>query len=317
MELRGSPGRHPIDRGFEMDEQRARNFNEMTREALRHHPVIYNRPLDEVRKERATWAAKSTDKRARWISVTSSLRARVLDIDSPRGVCVHLHGGGWVLGGADQQDRLLASISDGTGLKVLSVDYRLAPENPFPAALDDATRVLEWVIDQSEASIESPHVLITGESAGANLAVGALRRLRAHRRFKRIVGACLNYGTFEIAGTPSMLSAAADTPFLSPALGAWFARHYVCRSLYGHPEVSPLHADLANLPRALFLVGSCDPVLDDSRLMHARWNAAGSRSDLCEITGGLHGLLEYDTPVTRYARCVQVDFIRSCLDHPE
>lgn len=299
----------PLNTRTAHDDQRINTFNRMTREGLQSGPQVYNRPLVELRAERAFWAVKTAERSANWITVADSIRSRLMRAEPSRGVYVHVHGGGWVLGAADQQDRLLTSICDSAGVTVISLEYRLAPEHPFPAALDDVSTALAWVIEQGSGWVRGHKVIVGGESAGANLAVGALCRLRSHRNFSRIAGVCLNYGTFDLAGTPSMRAAAADTPFLNPPLGAWFSGHYVPSSLYANPEVSPLHADLRGLPPAQFLVGSADPVVDDSRLMHARWLAAGSRSDLRVIRGGLHGLLEYQTPVTKHGRDLQARFI--------
>lgn len=286
---------------------KVRAFNRMTTEALSLTEPIYTKPAAETRRERAAWAGQGDTADAAWLSIenarNTTLRVRVMPAQDPKGVYFHAHGGGWVLGGPHHQDDLLHHIRDKTQLTLVSVEYRLAPEHPFPAALDDTEDALKWLLDGVAPVLGAEGAIFTGgESAGANLIAAALVRLRDHANFGRVKGACFHYGTFDLSGTPSLLSSKLGTAFLDAKLSAWFRDQYAPSGNIRAPEISPLYANLAGLPKAFFLVGTDDPVLDDSLFMYARWRAAANTAELCVLPGGLHGLLEWKTPLTRSGR---------------
>jgi acetyl esterase len=288
-------------------------FNRMTAEALGLIEPVYAKPVATARHEREAWARQGAADDAVWLDVANThhaLRVRVLPTQQPKGIYFHAHGGGWVLGGPHHQDDLLHHVRDHAQLTVVSVEYRLAPEHPFPAALDDTEAALRWLLDGNAPIIGADGPVIAGgESAGANLIAAAMIRLRGHKNFTRLVGTCLHYGTFDLSGTPSLLSSKLGTAFLDAKLSAWFRDHYAPRELHRNPEVSPLYADLKALPPALILVGTEDPVLDDSLFMYARWRAAGNAAKLAILPGGLHGLLEWRTPLTRSGREILSTFL--------
>lgn len=201
---------------------------------------------------------------------------RVVRPDRPTGVYLHLHGGGFILGDPRLQDRQLEGIARRTGLLVVSVDYRLAPEHPYPAGLDDAVAVADALLDDPD--LARLPVVVGGESAGANLAVGTLLRLRDAGRHRRIVAANLVYGGYTMGSLPSRDAWGDRYLVLSKPLIEFFHRSYAAPA--DDPYASPLLADTSDLPPALFTVGTEDPLLDDSLLMATRWAAAGSRARL-------------------------------------
>ncbi|MFT3924995.1 MAG: alpha/beta hydrolase [Myxococcales bacterium] len=291
-------------------------FNRMTAQALSQVAPLYTKSIAVARQERADWTRISAVSDAFWLDVPearSALRVRVLRANSAKAVYLHVHGGGWVLGGADHQDGLLDELRVRAGVSVVSVEYRLAPEHPFPAALDDVEDALRWVLQDGAQSFGTRLVIVGGESAGANLVVSALTRLRGHPAFSGVVAACLHYGTFDLMGTPSLWTAAPGTPFLDPALSKWFREHYAHPDRHRDPEVSPMYADLTGLPPAQFLIGTVDVVRDDTLFMWARWRAAGNRAELVALPGGLHGLLEMRTPLTKLGRERVVSFMRRAV----
>ncbi|HTI80110.1 MAG TPA: alpha/beta hydrolase fold domain-containing protein, partial [Acetobacteraceae bacterium] len=122
---------------------------------------------------------------------------RIIAPENPRGVYLHIHGGGWVLGGADMQDPMLERTADKTGLAVVSVEYRLAPEHPWPAGPDDCEIAAHWLLDHAADEFGADRLLIGGASAGANLAVATLLRVRdKHDAADRFVGTNLLYGPY-------------------------------------------------------------------------------------------------------------------------
>lgn len=217
---------------------------------------------------------------------------RVVAADEPRGIYLHIHGGGWVLGTAIGQDVALDRIAQNTGLTAVSVEYRLAPEHPFPAAVEDCEAAARWVCDHLGDEFGAPgRVVIGGESAGAHLALLTLLRLREDAPLEPFIGANLVYGAYDLGGTPSQRSWRRNL-VLSPGNIAWF---YDCflpersREARRDPSVSPLYADLHGLPPALLSVGTHDPLLDDSLFLEARLRAAGVPAELAVYPDSIHG----------------------------
>lgn len=207
-----------------------------------------------------------------------------------RGVYLHLHGGGWVLGRAHHSDLRNERIMQNGGLAVISVDYRLAPEHPYPASQDDCEAVAAWLVEHTHAEFGTEKLLIGGESAGGHLAAATLLRLRDRHGYSSFLAANLVYGVYDLSMTPSQARWGERNLVLSTPTMAWFYDHFVPdASKRRDPDVSPLYADLHDLPPALFTVGTLDPLLDDSLFMHQRWLAAGNRSELAVYAGGVHG----------------------------
>jgi acetyl esterase len=237
---------------------------------------------------------------------------RVIAPPAPTGVYLHIHGGGWVMGSADMRDGDLERIADKVGLACVSVEYRLAPEHPYPAAPDDCETAALWLIDNAEGVFGASRLLIGGESAGAHLSAVTLLRLRDAGRGNAFRGANLVFGVYDLSMTPSQLQASPGSGVTTrrpgQKIGAAFAPDGVDRR---HPDVSPLYADLRNLPPALFTVGTLDQLLDDSLFMHARWTAAGNEAELAVYPGGLHGFTSFPGALAAEARAWIDSFLSS------
>ncbi|PZC43284.1 MAG: Acetyl esterase/lipase [Chloroflexi bacterium] len=206
----------------------------------------------------------------------------------PTGVYLYIHGGGWVLGAFNQEDALLAKAARRAGCVVVSVDYRLAPEDPYPAGPDDCEAAALWLTQHAQSEFGSDRLVIGGGSAGGHLAALTLLRMRDRHSFTGFRGANLMYGAFDLSETPSQSQAPQHYVIPLPAM-RWFYDHYVPTQDRRDPDVSPTYAPLHDMPPALFSVGTLDPLLDDSLFMHARWLAAGNQADLAIYPGGLHG----------------------------
>ncbi len=231
------------------------------------------------------------------------LRLRVLVPDAVRGVYLHLHGGGWTLGAAKQSDVRNWALARHCGLAVVSVDYRLAPEHPFPASPDDCEAAALWLVQHAAAEFGTTRLWIGGESAGAHLATLTLLRLRDRHALRPFAGANLVYGDYDLSMTPSQRRWGARDLVLSTPIIEWFCDFFVPdRAQRRDPAVSPLYADLGGMPPALFSVGTLDPLLDDSLFMHARWLAAGNRAEIAVYAGGIHGFDAFPTALSRAAR---------------
>ncbi|MCA1243599.1 alpha/beta hydrolase [Stappia stellulata] len=206
------------------------------------------------------------------------------------GAYLHIHGGGWTLGAADEQDPRLREITENTGLAVVSCDYRLAPEHPYPQGPDDCEAAALWLHDNGVREFGTPRFAIGGESAGANLAASVLMRLRDRHGLGRLFSAAVFVcGCFDLRLTPSARNWGRQKLVLNTRDLTMFVRHYLARG--GDPaaaDISPLMGDLGGLVPAHFVVGDADPLLDDTLFMAARWRAAGNRADLAVHPGGCH-----------------------------
>ncbi len=237
-------------------------------------------------------------------------RARLsLPEGTPRGTYIHIHGGGWTLGAPEQYDSHNQRIAAAAGCRVVSVQYRLAPEHPWPACIEDCEAVTRWALGEFGGP-----VVVGGESAGAHLTALVLLRLRERGGLDAIAGVVLNYGIFDLRLTPSMANWGRRYLILSTPTTRWF-----CENLNGpapdDPAVSPLLADLVGLPPALLQVGTSDPLLDDTLFMANRWRAAGNWTELAVYPGGVHAFDMFDLAIARDSRVRQDTFIGQCMAH--
>lgn len=210
-----------------------------------------------------------------------------------RGVYLHFHGGGWVFGGANQQDSLLERLADKCGLACISVEYRLAPEHPYPAGPDDCEAAALWLVANAAEFSDGP-LFIGGESAGAHLSAVTLLRLKEKHGMTPFRGVNFTFGCFDLGMTPSMRMFGNTGPTLSTRDVTHFVNCFILdgADLRG-PDISPLFGDLGGLPDALFVVGTRDGLLDDTLFMHGRWMAAGNKAELGVYPGGAHGFIAF------------------------
>jgi len=225
---------------------------------------------------------------------TGKLALRIIAPDNPQGVYYHIHGGGWVLGAPDEQDERLERMADACNLAVVSVDYRLAPEHPYPAAPDDCERAALWLVENAKARFGTDHLTIGGESAGAHLAAVTLLRMRDRHGFSGFAAANLNCGCFDLALTPSVRRWGAEPLVLNTRDIEMFVHHFLSAGGDpGDPDISPIHADLSGLPPALFTIGTRDPLLDDTLFMAQRWAYQGNHTELAVYPGGAHAFIAF------------------------
>lgn len=245
--------------------------------------------------------------------VEGGVKVRVFVPDHVDGVYLHIHGGGWVFGSADGQDERLWQLAEQARLAVVSVEYRLAPEHPFPAGPDDCEAAARWLVAHAAAEFGTERLLIGGESAGAHLSVVTLLRLRdRHGITGAFRAAHLLFGPYDLSMTPSQrlfgsrqLLSNTDTmrssyELFTPGMGLEQRRD---------PEVSPLFANLTGLPPARIVVGTEDPLLDDSLFLAQRWQAAGAPVELGVVAGAMHGFTLFPLAITERELRRQRDFL--------
>jgi acetyl esterase/lipase len=243
------------------------------------------------------------------------LRLRVLASGDVRACYLHMHGGGWALGGADRQEQTLSRLAGAARLAVVSLDYRLAPEHPHPAARDDCLAAIRWLAANGQRELGAERLILAGESAGAHLAALALIALRDRGEAEAVAATNLAYGVYDVSMTPSARRWGDHRIVLNTPDLAFFAAQYAPSERHRDADVSPLYADLTGLPPALFSCGTLDPLLDDTLFMAARWQAAGSPAELAIYPGAPHEFLNLRDPISaeRRARERMVAFIDQVL----
>lgn len=220
-----------------------------------------------------------------------SVRLYRPDGREPRPLLVFLHGGGWLLGDLDTHDAMSRILADRAGCAVLAIDYRLAPEHPFPAGLDDVETAWGWTQKHAaDLGCDPNRIAIGGESAGANLAAALTLRLRAEAREQPAFQLLIHPPTDLRFALPSFNEV--EVPGLDPAFLAQCAALYKGQAEVTEPLVSPLCAgDFAGLPPAVVLTAEVDPLRDDGEY-YARALAAAGVETLCRRLRGLpHGFM--------------------------
>jgi len=194
-----------------------------------------------------------------------------------RGVLLYLHGGGYCLGSINTHRALVARLAGACGLRALAVDYRLAPEYPFPAAIEDATAVYRWLLRQGTAPAE---VVVAGDSAGGGLTVATMLALRDAGDPLPAAGVCLSpWVDMEGLGA-SMTTCAGRDPMVDRDGLLLLASAYLGGADARSPLAAPIHADLRGLPPLLLHVGTAESLLDDAVRLHARARVHGVAVDL-------------------------------------
>ncbi|MFZ4288600.1 alpha/beta hydrolase fold domain-containing protein [Variovorax sp. HJSM1_2] len=213
------------------------------------------------------------------------------------GTLVYLHGGGWVVGNLNTHMGAMARLALATGMVVVGVDYRLAPDAPFPAGLNDAVRAWHWLrTEQAGLRLGAPWV-VSGDSAGANIALSLMLDLR-HAGEVLPHAALLFYGVFSADHqTESHMRCGGGQFGLSSEKMAWYRAHYLSgeRNDANDPRVSPLLADvadLAGLPPIYLNAAGLDPLRDDSVALARRLEAAKVPTRLKIFDGVVHGFMQ-------------------------
>jgi monoterpene epsilon-lactone hydrolase len=212
---------------------------------------------------------------AAWIGAEGLRRDRAI---------LYFHGGGFQMGSIETHRTLAAAIAAAAGVRVLSVNYRLAPEHRFPAPLEDALAAYEWLL---AGGLAPRHVALAGDSAGGGLAVSLLLALKARGRALPAAAALMSAWTDMEASGESFASRSAADPFHQRAMIRALAKAYLGPGGEARdPLASPLHGDLSGLPPLLIQVGDNETVLDDSRRLAERAKSAGVTAEL-EIWPGM------------------------------
>jgi acetyl esterase/lipase len=230
----------------------------------------------------------------------AGVRCRLFVPERPAAATyLHFHGGGMYLGTPEMSDLTNVATSRAHDLAVVSVDYRLAPEHPFPAGPDDGVAVAAWLLEHGPDRFGTDRILIGGESAGGYMAAAVLLRIRDELgAVDRVDGANLVFGVHDWGRSPSQrgLRPGSGPDLLDPAGIEFFTECYLPGRSDDErraPEISPAFADLRGLPPALLSVGTDDHLLDDTLWLASRWAAAGNETELFVAPDMPHGFMNF------------------------
>ena len=201
---------------------------------------------------------------------------------------IHFRGGGFVLGTLNSSDRVCRDLAHLAGRVVVSVDYRLAPEHPFPAPVDDAYAATKYVLEHaSEFGMDESQIAVGGESAGGNLAAVTALKLR-QRGASPLTFQLLVYPLVDFNDESPSMRDFADGHFITADLLEYFARHYLGTQDRGQQDASPLNADLRGVPPAFVLTAECDPLRDQGEAYARKLAEAGVPVTHKRYDGAIH-----------------------------
>lgn len=224
----------------------------------------------------------------------------------PLPVVVYLHGGGWVIGSVDTHDSICQQLASQVPALVVSVDYRLAPEHPYPAAIEDAVAATRWVHGHANEFGGDPgRMAVAGDSAGGNLAALVALALRdaggPALRFQLLV-----YPAVDLTCSfPSHIENAEGYLLTADSI-RWFLGHYIAEADAKTPAASPFFVDdLSNLPPALVITAEFDPLRDEGEAYAARLAEAGVPASATRYDGMIHAFFGMDALLPQAAQAME------------
>lgn len=292
----------------------------------RGHPAPYEVPVEEARHLALAGTLEETGPAPDVASVedleyagaAGPQRARLYLPEAERPpLLVYLHGGGWVLGDLDSYDAMARELANAASVAVLSCEYRLAPEHPFPAAAEDSEAAVRWAASNGERlGVDAGRLALGGDSAGGNLAAVVAQRLRdtggPPLAFQLLIYPVILHG----ADTTSSREVA-DPAFLTTGTMDWYWSQYLPGDDRGRdPRASPVLAEsLAGLPPALVITAEHDPLLDEGEDYARRMAEAGVPVTLSRYDGMVHGFITITRflPAARDAQAEAAAALRNVL----
>jgi acetyl esterase/lipase len=251
------------------------------RDLLAVFPAMKDKSIQEVRAQMETWVGS--------FPLPEGVSLEAVDANGVAGewvrapgagddaVFLYLHGGGYVLGSPATGRHLAAAFSEATGASILSLDYRLAPENPFPAAVEDGAAGYRWLVNQG---FPPARIVVGGDSAGGGLTVATLLALRDNGDPLPAAGICISPWVDLTCSADSYKRKSGTDPIVIHEDILWMASLYLGGEDPKTPLISPVFADLKGLPPLLIQVGSEEMLLDDSIGLDRRAREAGVDSTL-------------------------------------
>jgi acetyl esterase len=293
-----------------------RNFNKMLSQFPQSESILTKEGLEKARNGMKAFINTNTSIKPSVKNIqgpAGNIPLTIFKPDTIRGVVLDIHGGGWMQGSPENDAQLNDELARTCKVAVVSVDYRLAPENPFPACIEDCKAAAKWLLNNCKAEFGTEKIFISGGSAGGHLAAVATLYFRdSLHAIDKVKGVNLIYGVYDLGRTPSD-RLATDSSFLSKrGMDEIFQLvfHGWSMEKLQRPEYSPLYADLHGLPPALFTIGAIDPLADDTYFMEARWRFAGNKTYLAVYPESAHGVDIFPTRMAKAARQKMYEWIK-------
>ncbi len=230
-------------------------------------------------------------------------------IDERRAI-LYLHGGGFMFGSLTTHKRIAYDLSAASAARVLLLDYRLAPEHPFPAAFEDTLKAWHWLARQG---LDPRGLAMAGDSAGGSLVIAAMVKLRAESAQLPVCAALVSPWIDLEASSESLINRSSRDPIVQKRLLLWMAHLYLKGADPKDPCASPIRADLRGLPPTLVQVGTAETLFDDSIQIAERLHAAGVKVKLSVWPNMIH-VWPMFTPFLSEGReaCAEIgDFIKA------
>lgn len=279
----------------------------LERQDAEERPEPWSVPIRELRDgDRSFWMAKPKRHDVAWVRdewATGDAEPVPVRVYHPGGdgvkpLIVFVHGGGFALGDVETYDHAARRLAVGAGSVVASVDYRLAPEHPFPAAVEDSVQAARWAVSQADVwGADAARTVVMGDSAGGNLAAVVARRFRDEGG-PTLTGQGLIYPVTDMRPESQWESRLqkANGFGLTQEVMDWFGRMYLRHELHAfHPDASPLVVqDLSDLPPALVLTAEHDPLCDEGDAYAQRLREAGVAVVHAQLPGTVHGVWSAD-----------------------
>ena len=202
---------------------------------------------------------------------------------------MYFHGGGWVLGNLETHDVVCRALCENVDAAVVSVEYRLAPEDPFPAAPDDCETATRWVVENADSiGVDASRLALCGDSAGGNLAAVVAQRFAVDG--PKVAAQVLIYPSTDLSDlTRPSLKRNSEGYLLTEAAMKWFYSHYITDpDDVTNPSASPMLGELSGQPPALVITAEFDPLLDDGRAYADALRTAGVDVEYVEYPGQIH-----------------------------
>ena len=237
------------------------------------------------------------------------LRTRMYHGREDCPLTIYFHGGGWVIGDIDTHDPFCRALSGVSGCTVMSVDYRLAPEHPFPAAHDDCLAATRWILDNLNAlAPNNGMTVIAGDSAGGNLTACTIASLPGE---PRIAGSIMIYPATEhyLHGFPSFTEHARSKPLTAPIM-RWFIDTYLGDTAPAAPEAKQVflgrRTDYRDFPRSLIVTAERDVLRDDGRRLNIKMRQAGVEVTYHHYADEAHGFACSEGPVAGHLHFLEL-----------
>lgn len=237
--------------------------------------------------------------------VVEGIPVRTYEHDGqPDGLIVYFHGGGFCIGSIGLMDNVARELAHCANAAVVSVEYRLAPEHPFPAGLDDCETITRWALANASTFGADPRrVVVAGESAGGNLSAAVSLRLRG-KADAPLAGQVLMYPGVDggSRATHPSIEEFDGIVLTRKSMDSYWDNYRDGRDLTRDQFAAPLQAEsLANLPPAIVVLGGCDPLRDEGRAYAARLSEAGVAVEEVCIPGQPHGFINFGVPAAAEA----------------